>query len=316
MAANRGRVALRPQMEVTGLKAPVPYLVTEFNGHMHPTKRADQEQRQAEHVTRYLQVLNAAHGDSSISGSVGWCFADYNTHADFGSGDRICHHGVLDMNREPKFAAHVYASQGDPGDGVVMEPVTRWARGERNIGGALPLIVLTNCDEVEFRYGDSVRKRVGPDHETFPHLPRPPVVIDGRHFPGGELGLWGMSWHDMGLTGFIDGAPVAERRMVADPVPARLQIAADADTLRASEKDAVRVIVRALDQVGNPLAFLSDPLCIAVSGPVRLIGPETVSMSGGIAGFWLETTGAEGAASVEVCTTRFDTVSVAFDVTG
>jgi beta-galactosidase len=314
--ANRGRIALRPQAEVTGLKAPVPYLVTEFNGHMHPTKRADQEQRQAEHVTRYLQILNAAYGDPAISGCVGWCFADYNTHADFGSGDRICHHGVLDMFREPKFAAHVYASQGDPADGVVMEPVTRWARGERNIGGALPLIVLTNCDEVEFRYGDTIRRRVGPDRESYPHLPRPPVVIDRRHFPDGELGLWGMSWHDMTLTGFIDGAPVAERRMVADPVSERLEVAADAQELRASEKDAVRVIVRALDQAGNVLPFFADPLRITVAGPARVIGPELVSFSGGIAGFWIETAGAEGAVSVEVRSARFDPVSVRFDVRG
>ena len=72
----------------------------------------------------------------------------------------------------------------------------------------------------------------------------------------------------------------------------------------------------ALDQAGNPLAFLADPVRIAVSGPVRLIGPGMVSMTGGIAGFWLETTGAEGAASVEVASLRFDPVSVAFEVAG
>ena len=176
--------------------------------------------------------------------------------------------------------------------------------------------MLTNCDEVEFRYGDTIRKRIAPDRETYPHLPHPPVVIDGRQFPDGELGLWGMSWHDMTLTGFIDGAVVAERRMVAGPVPARLEVVADAVELRASEKDAVRVIVRALDQAGNPLAFLADPARIAVTGPVRLIGPEVVSLSGGIAGFWLESTGGEGAASVEVTSARFAPVRVAIDVRG
>jgi beta-galactosidase len=30
----------------------VPYMVTEFNGHMYPTKRIDPEDRQAEHVRR------------------------------------------------------------------------------------------------------------------------------------------------------------------------------------------------------------------------------------------------------------------------
>ncbi len=37
---------------------------------------------------------------------------DDATHKDFGSGDRICYHGVLDSFRNPKLAASVYASQG------------------------------------------------------------------------------------------------------------------------------------------------------------------------------------------------------------
>ena len=115
----------------------------------------------------------------------------------------------MDMFREPKFAAYAYASQCEPSDEVVLKPVTFWARGERNIGGVLPLIVLTNCDEVELRYG-SLTKRIGPDRETFPHLPHPPVVFDHRHFTQDELGVWGMEWEDAHFTGFIDGKPVAD----------------------------------------------------------------------------------------------------------
>jgi beta-galactosidase len=33
--------------ETTGREQPMPYLVTEFGGHMYPTKSYDQEQRQA-----------------------------------------------------------------------------------------------------------------------------------------------------------------------------------------------------------------------------------------------------------------------------
>ena len=91
---------------------------------------------------------------------------DYNTHKDFGSGDRICHHGVMDMFREPKFAAYVYASQCEPAEEVILKPVTFWARGERNIGGVLPLIVLTNCDEVELRYGDRSPSASAPTART------------------------------------------------------------------------------------------------------------------------------------------------------
>jgi len=107
---NRPRTPLRPQLEVTGLDRVVPYMITEFGGHMYPTKNRDQEQRHGEHVTRHLEVLNAMYGDPQIAGAIGWCAFDYNTHKDFGSGDRICHHGVMDMFREPKFAAYLCKS--------------------------------------------------------------------------------------------------------------------------------------------------------------------------------------------------------------
>lgn len=311
--ANRGRVPLRPRAEVTGLSRPVPYLITEFNGHMFPTKRGDHEQRQAEHVTRYLQVLNAAYGDPEIAGCIGWCMFDYNTHKDFGSGDRICHHGVLDMYREPKFGAWVYASQADPADGIVMKPVTYWARGERNIGGALPLIVLTNCDEVEFRYGSALVKRIAPDREAYPHLPHAPVVIDHRHFSPDELGLWGESWAGLTLRGLIGGEVVAELRMVADPVATRLEVVADDHRLLASEKDAVRVIVRALDQAGSLLPFLHDPVTVRVTGPARVIGPEVLTLTGGTTGFFLETLGAAGPIGLEVSSPRFASVHLALE---
>lgn len=306
--ANRGRVPLRAQAEVTGLAHPVPYLVTEFNGHMHPVKRSDPEMRQVEHVTRYLQVLNVAYGDPRISGCIGWCMADYNTHKDFGSGDRICYHGVLDMFREPKFAAQVYASQGDPAQGIVLKPVTYGTRGERNIGGVLPLIVLTNCDEVELRYGDAPAKRAAPDRDAYPYLPHAPAVFDHRHFSSDELGRWGMSWQSLALSGLIAGVRVKEIRMAADPVPARLEVAPDAVELLASEKDAVRVIVRARDQAGSLLPFLTDSVHVRVEGPARLIGPDSLTLSGGTTGFWLESIGEAGPVRLTVASPRFATV--------
>lgn len=301
---NRPRIGLRPRRETTGLEAPVPYLITEYNGHMFPTKAFDQEQRQAEHVIRHLEVLDAAFGDPEVSGAIGWCAFDYNTHSDFGSGDRICYHGVGTMFREPKFAAYAYASQRDPAEGLVMQPVSFFARGERNIGGVLPLVVLTNCDAVELRYGSTLVKRVEPDRERFPHLPHPPVIIDHRHFRPEEMGLWGMTWEDSTIIGLRDGAPVMTRRYVADPLPTTLEVAPDATKLDAAARDEVRVIVRALDQVGNVLPFLADTIGIEVDGPARLIGPARSPLGGGTTGFWLRATGEAGIVRVRVTSDR------------
>ncbi|ARQ11813.1 beta-D-galactosidase [Rhizobium etli] len=307
--ANRPRTVLRGQQENTGLSRKVPYLITEFNGHMHPTKIYDQEQRQAEHVRRHLEVLNAAYGDPDISGAIGWCMFDYNTHKDFGSGDRVCYHGVMDMFREPKFAAYAYISQCDPSEEIVMKPVTFWARGERNIGGVLPLIILTNCDEVELQYG-VLSKRVGPDRENYPHLPHPPVVLDHRHFTADELGTWGLEWIDGALTGFIAGEAVVSLKLAADPLPTTLEMVADSLTLKTRERDSTRVIIRALDQCGQRLPFMNDSISLKVHGPARIVGPTNVPLQGGTSGFWLEATGLVGEITVEAVSSRFAPVTL------
>jgi beta-galactosidase len=307
LGGNRPRTALRPQQEVTGLDRIVPYMITEFGGHMFPTKSFDQEQRQAEHVRRHLEVLNAAYGDPQIAGCIGWCAFDYNTHKDFGSGDRICHHGVSDMFREPKFAAYAYASQCEPQEEVILRPVTFWARGERNIGGTLPLMILTNCDEVELRYGSYPGKRIGPDREAFPHLPHPPVIIDRKHFSKDELGLWGMEWLDATIVGYVNGKPAAEVKFVADPVPARRDVIADSTAIGAA--DPVRVMVRALDQAGNKLPFFPEPVSIAVTGAARLLGPELVPLRAGSTGFWVEATG-KGPIAIKVTNDRLGTTAI------
>jgi len=311
---NRGRVVLRDRVETTGITKPIPYMITEYNGHMYPTKRFDQEQRQAEHVTRHLLILNAVAGDSDISGSTGWCMFDYNTHKDFGSGDRICYHGVLDMYRIPKLAAYAYASQGDPKDGVVMQPVTFWARGERNIGGVLPLIVLTNCDYVEVKFGEWPAKRIYPDRETYPHLPHPPAVLDLRTVTPQEFGTWGRVWREGTFTGFIDGKAVKTMVLPADPVPATLEVTPDDTALRAGEKDAVRIVVRVLDQCGNLLPYFEEPVSLALSGPGRIIGPADHTLKGGATGFWIEAGEEKGTLELAVTSRRFAPQSVTFTV--
>ena len=297
-------LVLRETRAVTGLAHDVPYMVTEFNGHMYPTKRFDAEHRQAEHVTRYLQVLDKSYATPGISGSIGWCMADYNTHNDFGAGDRICHHGVLDIFREPKFAAYAYASQCEPSEQIVLEPVTYWARGEKDRCEVLPLIVLTNCDYVELQFGDFKAKRAEPDRARYPNLPHAPVIIDSRHVDIGDLNAWGMRWRDGKITGFIDGKPVAEVLLSGNPLPTTLEVQADDLELRADEKDATRIIVRALDQVGRLLPFLDDVATITVTGAARLLGPDLLMFKGGLTGFWVETTGERGTITVTVTTRR------------
>ena len=303
LGGNRGRIPLRPQRECTGLNYDVPYMVTEFNGHMFPTKSVDNELRQNEHVLRHLEVLNAAYGDSNNAGAIGWCAFDYNTHKDFGSGDRICYHGVMDMFREPKFASYVYSSQDHAKNGIVLEPVTVWARGERNIQGVLPLIILTNCDYVEFQFNDSEERfSINPDFKNFSNLPHPPIMVDTEHFPENVFGTWGTDWPNVKINGFIDRKLAISRQFVADPVPTNLEIIPDLEEVSIGTD--VRVIIRALDQVGNKMRYLNETISVNLSGPAIIFGPNSIPLRAGSAGFWIRSLGL-GKIKISIISNRF-----------
>ena len=109
------------------------------------------------------------HPNPQYAGGIGWCAFDYNTHSNFGSGDRICYHGVTDIFREPKPAAGFYKSQCDPEEEIVLEPAFHWARGDESIGFTTAL-VCSNCDHLKFYVNDKLAAEADPDRTEFPHL--------------------------------------------------------------------------------------------------------------------------------------------------
>ncbi len=284
-----GEVALRFQRQVTGLPHNVPYLVTENNGHMYPAKRYDNEERLVEHALRHARVHDAAAVNGDTGGALSWVFADYNTHFQFGSGDRVCYHGVMDMFRLPKFAAAAYSAQGRLADGPVLEPLTVWARGERSECSVMPLVVMTNCEEVGLSMGGADKGRFRPDRLKWAGLPHPPVEIRT------DEGAWGMAWEDAVFTGYSGGRAMIERRFAKDPAPAALELAADVSELRAQGAggawDATRVVLRLVDRCGNHLPFAFDPVSVTIEGPGRIVGPAEFALLGGVSALWVRATG-------------------------
>ncbi len=157
------------------IKKKVPYLVTEYNGHMYPTKKFDNEYTREYQTKRHLEVQHDAFKDRNITGAIGWCMFDYNTHKDFGSGDRICYHGVLDMFRIPKMAASVYASQGL--EQPYLELASHLIPGDREANEIKDILILTNLDSVKFYINDDYIGEFYPS-DKYKHLPHPPIIID------------------------------------------------------------------------------------------------------------------------------------------
>lgn len=172
---HRGdNIALEPAEKIA--KQKMPYLVTEHNGHMFPTKSFDVDQKRLEHALRHTRVLNTMYASETISGAIGWCMFDYNTHKEFGSGDKICYHGVMDMFRIPKYASAVYASQSD--DKPYMSLASSMYIGDYNASELGKLYLFTNCDAVDVYKNDHLIKRFYPEDSLFNALPHPPIVID------------------------------------------------------------------------------------------------------------------------------------------
>nr|WP_319775821.1 glycoside hydrolase family 2 TIM barrel-domain containing protein [uncultured Sphaerochaeta sp.] len=154
----------------------VPYMVSEFCGHMYPCKSFDSPKMRAEHALRHARVLDQGLATEGLSGVIGWCMHDYFTHANFGSGDQICYHGVMDIFRTDKAAAHIYRSQKN--SPYVLSVLSSMDGGDYQ-GAMLPsAVIATNCEEVRLRYNDRVVGVFQPERKMFPHLSHPPVIID------------------------------------------------------------------------------------------------------------------------------------------
>ncbi len=151
------------------------YLISEYNGHMYPTKSFDAEEHRTEHALRHVRVLDSVWAQKDIAGSFGWCFFDYNTHKDFGSGDRICYHGVCDMFRNPKPAAAVYSVMQD--DIPVLEVSSSMDIGEHPASNRGRVYVFTNADSVKFYINDIFIREYRHADSEFRHLPRPPIEV-------------------------------------------------------------------------------------------------------------------------------------------
>lgn len=152
-----------------------PYLISEYGGHMYSTKAFDDEEHRLEHMLRHARVLDAVASHDDIAGSFGWCLFDYNTHKEFGSGDRICYHGVTDMFRNKKLAAQLYAIQDSKEP--ILEISSSMDIGDHPATNRGRVYILTNADSVRFYLGDSFIHEYTHESTDFPHLPYPPIEI-------------------------------------------------------------------------------------------------------------------------------------------
>jgi beta-galactosidase len=254
------------------------YLNTEFVGHTYPTKTIDQVERLTEHAMRHARIHDQLASNPQYAGGIGWCAFDYNTHADFGTGDRICYHGVTDIFREPKPAAGFYKSQCDPAEEVVLEPAFHWARGDESIGFT-KAVVCSNCDHLKFYISEKLVAEVDPNKKELAHLRYAPFVAD--------LEKAVFEWGDLRIEGYIQGKQVISKTLSGRGVDQKFTLLPDDTKLNADGADTTRVVLRVTDEFGAIRPFANDAIKFTLDGPAEIIGDNPFALIGGTGAIWI-----------------------------
>lgn len=257
------------------------YFNTEFSGHMYPTKRADNVERVREHTHRHARVHDTLASDAKYAGGLGWCAFDYNTHEYFGSGDRICYHGVSDIFRIPKPAAGFYKSQCDPAKEIVLEPAFDWARGDENETFTNAL-VCSNCEKLKFYIGERFITEVEPDRKTYPHLKYAPFNVNLRDAVN-------KGWNDLRIEGCIGGKMVIERKMSGKGVDKQFTVTADDAEIFADAIDMTRVTFKVTDEFGNIRPFAHAAISFSIENG-EIVGENPFALVGGVGAVWVKST--------------------------
>ncbi len=300
-------------------------IISECNGHMFPTKPWDNWERRQEHALRHAKVQGDAfyshcHAQESCdtqelpdgvkssahAGCIAWCMFDYGTHGDFGSGDRVCYHGVLDTFRNPKLAAAVYASQRT--DAPVLTVCSSMDIGDYPAGEIGRVYVFSNAERVLLYRNETFVTELRRD-ETYP-LPHPPFVLEGQ-----DLGAWGQKagvWRFDGLVGgrvavSVQKGPSARYHLLAQASHTSLE--------EGDSYDMALVRVRVVDEFGGECPYVQLPVTFAVSGDVALEGPALAVAEGGMTGTFVRSIGKQGKGTLKISAPQAGEVELHFTVT-
>jgi beta-galactosidase len=261
------------------------YLNTEFVGHTFDTKTIDNNSRLMEHTLRHARIHNQIAGSPQYAGGIGWCAFDYNTHADFGAGDRICYHGVSDIFREPKPAAGFYKSQCSPAEEIVLEPAFHWSAGD-GFPWYEKAVVCSNCDHLKFFAGGQFVTEADPNRAEFGNLSHPPFIV-------GLTNIEKMS-EDLRIEGYIAGKKVIEKSYSGEAVDRNFELRADDEALEADGMDTTRVVFRVTDQYGAVRPYATAAVSLEIDGPAEMIGENPFAIVGGVGAVWIRARTAPG----------------------
>jgi beta-galactosidase len=285
------------------------YLNTEFVGAEYPVRPWDDNAHHQEQILRYARIYNQINGNAGYAGGLGWCAFDYQTHADFGSGDHICYHGVMDIFRIPKPAAGFFRSQCSPAEEPVLEPGFHFAENDQP-GGFEHAVICSNCEVLKCFIKQSADWRplvdLHPAREDFPNLAHPPFFLS---LPNGND-----DWGDLRIDGYVQGMLVISRSFSGKGIDQKFTVACDDSELIADGSDATRIVLRVTDEYGAIRPLCNDPIQLSIEGDATLLGSNPLALAGGVAAVWIKANRTPGMVVVRAVHPRFGEQSLQIKV--
>ena len=96
-----------------------------------------------------------------------------------------------------------------------------------------------------------------------------------------------------------------------------MHLSAEPDHQNLTERhtyEAAEIRIRALDQNNNIVSFYQEPVVLSTEGPIAIIGPEIISLQGGMGGTYVRTTGEEGVGILKIKAAQMEEQRILFEV--
>ncbi|MBT5426657.1 MAG: DUF4982 domain-containing protein [Bacteroidetes bacterium] len=185
-----------------------------------------------------------------MCGEFRWTGFDYLGETMFGWPAKFWNFGIIDMCGFPKDTYYFYQSQWTEEPMVHVFPHWNW-EGKEGVG--IPVVAYSNCESVElFLNGKSLgEKEMGDEMDLVWLVAYEPGSLVAKAKRGGVL--------------------VCTKEIETSGSPARIQLLADRETIKADKKSVVHIEVNILDGKNRFVPDASNTIIFTIEGEARIL---------------------------------------------
>jgi beta-galactosidase len=188
-----------------------------------------------------------------VSGIFIWTGFDYlGEPTPYSWPSRSSYFGIVDLAGFPKDAYYLYKSEWT--DKPVLHIFPHWNWGE---GDTIDVWAYTNCEEVELFLNDKslgIKKKSGDDLHLMWRLPFEPGTLKA--------------------IGRNDGKEILTKIMKTAGAPAKIELEADRDIIKADGEDLSFISVKVLDNEGTLVPYANNLIRFEISDEGKIIGVD------------------------------------------